>query len=158
MILGLIVGESSAACNWLIPGAIVGAVVGAVIGAIVGVMEQAPARPHVGMTDQAPARPHKGQLYRRPYHTWIRNPASQNWPTTAGNVSCSERESYSDKPTPLVEVVYAVEGTSYVVSGIEPTDDNQNLTAEEMLSRYPLGKRVAVRYNRDNPQEAFIVG
>ncbi len=94
--------------------------------------------------------------------------ASQNWPSTLGQVTQArirrDMDMDEDGPSrytyvPVVEYTYEVGGQSYtsraVRFGFNPTFNNE-AKAQAALAPYPVGGQVTVYYNPDNPAEAVL--
>ena len=92
--------------------------------------------------------------------------ASESWPTATGNIVRSEIEKQTstsgegaDKKTtvkeyPKINYQYQIDGKTYKSGKISfgPTGN-----AKQVVSRYPVGKSVAVSYNPDKPEQAVLI-
>ncbi len=94
--------------------------------------------------------------------------ASQSWSSTVGEITRAEvrtnisTDSEGDTTysyVPSVEYVYQVEGTPYtgkaIAFGASRSYSNRT-KAEAQLGKYPVGGRVTVYYNPENPGEAVL--
>lgn len=94
--------------------------------------------------------------------------ASQNWPSTRGQVTKAHvQQSYhtdSDGDrhyfySPVVEYTYEVGGQVYtgrtIRFGFNPSFGSE-AKAQAALASYPVGAQVTVYYNPDNPAEAVL--
>jgi hypothetical protein len=90
--------------------------------------------------------------------------ASIGWSTTEGVVISSEvREECCGEDTegwwPSVSYQYSVSGAEYVSDNIEVQDvgsSNTDSFAQEVIQRYPVGKRVQVYYNPQDPAVSVL--
>ncbi len=94
--------------------------------------------------------------------------ASETWPTTGGTVLASEvveRKSYNRKQRmttyyyePLIRYSYKIAGTDYESSVIRFGDlvRNSRSLADELVTKYPQGSTVAVRYDPSDPARATL--
>jgi hypothetical protein len=89
--------------------------------------------------------------------------ASIDWPTTEGVVltSAIEEVGWSDNEgwCPSVRYAYTVGGKKYVFDRVEIQsicNGSTDYYAGEVIRRYPVGKRVVVFYNPQNPAFAVL--
>lgn len=93
---------------------------------------------------------------------------AKGWQTTQGIIEAQHIESSKDEKryydTPFVTYLYAVEGQAYK-GGSTYLHDNgwsgfatfkSRPTARDALKDYPVGKRVAVFFDPDNPNDAVL--
>lgn len=92
------------------------------------------------------------------------------WPSVEGVVTACrlqerrEQVAYSDRSTrtmvsfePMVDYYYSVDGQNYAGQRISPIEKRfARQLAQKMLDRYPVGTPIHVRYNPQNPAEAFL--
>ncbi len=84
--------------------------------------------------------------------------ASERWPTAPGEVVSSKAVSESGGYSPQILYQYTVTGAKHF-SNVRRFGTAQNQTEEkanEILSRYPVGKRVAVAYFPTDPDVAAL--
>ena len=84
----------------------------------------------------------------------------QSWPVQMATVTGTEivgERAYS----PQLKCDYIVEGKTYTLTTDLKTPGfgrkkTRRQTSEIILDEYPLGSKVRIKYNPDNPEEAFI--
>ena len=94
---------------------------------------------------------------------------AQNWPTVTGTVKNLERKEERNRRTSNgfhvnVDYDYKVDGASYsnqqntfLTSGQLLTNTMSNAEdSAEIASRFPVGKSVLVRYNKNAPAQSYI--
>ncbi|MDP2653307.1 MAG: DUF3592 domain-containing protein [Candidatus Omnitrophota bacterium] len=88
---------------------------------------------------------------------------SMTWPTVEGVVSSSDmgRHRDSDRGTTYsadVTYRYVLEGTTYVSSKVRYGSLNTSnpADAQRVLNRYPVGTKVSVHFNPDDPYESVL--
>lgn len=87
---------------------------------------------------------------------------SQHWPSTTGVVLTSEVGHTGDDSGWYTRVIYRYEvgGRAYessrIAVGVELGDQSQ-VSHERLASRFPVGARVTVYYNPQNPAEATLI-
>ncbi|MCA9041930.1 MAG: DUF3592 domain-containing protein [Planctomycetaceae bacterium] len=97
------------------------------------------------------------------FHCYQKIAESQSWPSTPGRISTAEiietGEKKKKKFIPVIEYQYTVEANGYVSDIIEicPRRRSSQAAAEEIVERYPVGKKVEVYYNPVNPKIAVLV-
>jgi hypothetical protein len=96
---------------------------------------------------------------------YLKSRSTRNWPAVEGVITKSDTRSQrspggSGAPTTIADVWY-----NYVVDGIEYHNDTISLSqygsgsashAVEEAHRYPVGSRVMVYYNPENPHDAVL--
>ena len=95
--------------------------------------------------------------------TVLRAIESENWPSTTGEVNYSEVDIHSDSDgtsySPDVRYFYFVEGKQYqserVYFGSDVSSSNRR-RHQETVDRYPVGSRVTVYYDPDNPATGVL--
>lgn len=88
----------------------------------------------------------------------IRRRASQNWPTTTGTILESSLDEDSDGYAPHVAYAYAVAGKRYTNDRIyfHTSQSGTKHAAQKHLSAYPMGTRVDVYFNPQNPHDSVL--
>jgi hypothetical protein len=96
-----------------------------------------------------------------------RRTSSIQWPVVEGAVSSTGLKLYMNKPrtapsfTPVVVYSYTVDGIPHLGTRIDFSDSTLTFRKEEALAwlqrNYPVGKRVAVHYDRADPDFAVLV-
>jgi len=95
---------------------------------------------------------------------------SENWPSIEGTILSSEistrNELNSDTHTrdyyymSKVSYNYTLDGAVYTSTMISVINNNKEYVieseAQAIIDNYPIGKKVKVYYNPDNPSEAFL--
>ena len=90
--------------------------------------------------------------------------ASLSWPTVEGSILSSEVYEqccgeYAEGWFPKVSYSYSVGGKEYISDKVEFVsmgDGNTNYFAQQVIRRYPVGKRVKVYYNSLDPAVAVL--
>lgn len=92
---------------------------------------------------------------------WLKSLLSRRWPTTPGQVVALElilplHNRLQGRTSLLYH--YSVDGRSYTGSRVRFGDwlVYSSFVAREIADRYPQGRRVTVRYNPRNPQDATL--
>ena len=90
---------------------------------------------------------------------WRRARASRSWPSVSGIIREARISEDTDSAVPVVIYTYTVAGTRYEGERIHFGGVGGWTVgwAESWLRRYPVGKRVPVFYNPDDPSEAVLV-
>ncbi len=100
--------------------------------------------------------------------TWFTGSDSTEWPTAEGvmvradvdtRTSSGSRRSSSTSYTPDVEYAYVVDGTEYTGSRYEFIErgEGRREVIEARLAKFPVGGKVAVRYDPDDPANSVLV-
>ncbi|MCB9866046.1 MAG: DUF3592 domain-containing protein [Phycisphaerales bacterium] len=104
----------------------------------------------------------------RIHHAWT----TSHWPSVIGEVIRSSVRQRADHTPPVhhgvaagtwtyepeITYCYTVEGTEYTASGVTATrvSTSRSASAESVVARYPVGRRVKVHYNPADPGEALL--
>lgn len=96
---------------------------------------------------------------------WPRMISSSSWPTVEGVVTSSEVEGditasdFGSGWWPEVSYRFSVNGKIYTANNIEVINvgnGNTDNYAKQVVERYPVGKKVQVHFNPDNPAIAVL--
>lgn len=79
------------------------------------------------------------------------------WPTIEGRIVKSETNGRGDHLLPEIEFSYAVDNKPYTQRFDFPPDvDPMPELSASYVEKYPLGKKVTVYYNPENPSDATL--
>ena len=90
---------------------------------------------------------------------------SKRWPSVEGEITKSERSSYSSSATesfsaPVIEYSYTINGKEYksdrIKIGVQSISSSDRDWAERTIEKYSLGKKVMVYYNPLLPTSAVL--
>lgn len=81
---------------------------------------------------------------------------SPQWPTVPGVVTAAERVKRGWSTQPRVTYSYQVRGQAYASSKVSFADAVPARELEPILSRYPVGQKVEVTYQPDDPAVAIL--
>ena len=91
---------------------------------------------------------------------------NSSWKTTNGTITSSKEvailefssETIVPRKEPSVGYEYCVEGNHYSNSNVYNVDNyvEVDTKTEEILKKFPPGKKVSVHYNQNNPKESFL--
>jgi hypothetical protein len=98
------------------------------------------------------------------YRDYLKAKATYEWPSTLGSVVASEiKEKSSDggfSYEPVVTYEYQVEGNTLRSSKLKISEVITNGSysqAEKLIRHFPVGRKVDVIYNPEDPQESVLV-
>ncbi len=84
------------------------------------------------------------------------------WPTAAATIDTCDLEGWTDEGTTTfrldIEYAYTVDGTTYHASGIHPAVHEGGEAVRSLYLALTGHKKVTVRYNPDDPSEAYLFG
>ena len=103
-------------------------------------------------------------FYRRYQQGNAARASAQSWPSTSGIVLTSSvqvrRSNRSRSEYPVVVYQYGVNGKSYQGQRIKASDKFMSVRvfgeAQATVARYPVGSRVTVYYDPNNPSESAL--
>ena len=100
-------------------------------------------------------------LYREIVHTQNRENATLTWPTVPGEITASKVKKRHDSENgtveyPHISYTYEVNGKKHHSSNIMAGGELGGMNVESTLARYPLGLKVTVYYDPQNPKDAVL--
>jgi hypothetical protein len=97
---------------------------------------------------------------------WNEAGTVETWPTSSGTILSSEIQSGSSggssRPamfSPEVRYSFEANGVRYEGNRVSPgtiASSSDRSDAQEVVAKYPTGQKVEVRYNPDDPSEAYL--
>lgn len=100
-------------------------------------------------------------LLRDTIHTQNREKTTLTWSTTEGTITTSKVRKQHDTENgnvsyPRVTYTYEVDGKKHHSSNIMAGGEIGGINVESTLARYPLGLKVTVYYDPQNPKDAVL--
>jgi hypothetical protein len=89
---------------------------------------------------------------------WNRHSAASQWGSTIGEILESHVAAQADGWSPHVRYTYVISGKHYTNDRIylHPSDDTDERRALNQVALYPVGKKLAIYYRPNNPQDSVL--